>query len=134
MPSFARVLTVAEMRAVADYVSQQLATIPLQRGNTGEGGELFRTNCAPCHRTAVRGGVLAYAGINPPNLTGLSAPLVAGAIRWGPGPMPKFPASILNNEPLNSFVDFVEFVQHPPVPAEARSIGGDRLRRALRDG
>lgn len=114
MPKFGRVLSVAEMRAVADYVSQHLAVIPLGGGNAGEGGELYRRNCAPCHRTAVRGGVLAYAGVNPPNLVGYSAPLIAGAIRWGPGPMPQFPPSILNDRQLNSIVDYVQSVQHPP--------------------
>lgn len=114
MPKFGRVLSVAEMRAVADYVAQHLAIIPLGGGNVGEGGELYRRNCAPCHRTAVRGGVLAYAGVNPPNLVGYSAPLIAGAIRWGPGPMPKFPPSILNDLQLNSIVDYVQSVQHPP--------------------
>lgn len=116
MPKFGRVLSVAEMRAVAEYVSQDLATIPLDGGNIGEGGELYRRNCAPCHRTAVRGGVLAYAGVNPPNLVGYSAPLVAGAIRWGPGPMPKFPPSVLNDHQLDSIVDYVVSVQRPPDP------------------
>ncbi len=116
MPKFARVLSVAQMRAVADYVAQHLAVIPLGGGNTTEGGELYRRNCAPCHRTAVRGGVLAYAGVNPPNLVGYSAPLVAGAIRWGPGPMPKFPPSMLSDRQLDSIVDYVMAVQHPPDP------------------
>ncbi len=121
MPSFARVLTIAQMHAVADYVTQHLAAIPLGHGDIGEGGQLFRKYCAPCHRTAVRGGALAFTGTNAPNLSNMDAALIAGAIRWGPGPMPPFPPSQIDNQQLVSIVDYVQFVQHPPHP------GGDPL-------
>lgn len=116
MPTFSYVLSVPEMRAVARYVTQSIAVIPLTGGNLGEGGELFRMYCAACHRTAVRGGALAFTGINAPALTHKSAPLIAGAIRWGPGPMPSFPAAVLNDQQLASIVDYVKYVQHPPDP------------------
>lgn len=118
MPSFARVLTVKQMRAVADFVTQQLATIPLDlnQANIGDGGMLFRKYCAACHRTAVRGGALAFTGVNAPALTGQDAAIIAGAIRWGPGPMPAFPASEIDNKQLDSIVAYVKFVQDPPSP------------------
>jgi ubiquinol-cytochrome c reductase cytochrome c subunit len=87
MPAFSRVLTAEQIRAVSQYVTNDLAVIPLTHGDIGEGGKLFRTNCAACHRTAVRGGVLAFAGRNAPDLTDKSAALIAGTIRWGPGTM-----------------------------------------------
>lgn len=121
MPSFAKILTVPEIRSVAYYVTRQLAVIPLSGGSVSEGGELFRKNCAECHRTAVRGGALAYAGINAPSLVGKSPALVAGAVRWGPGPMPAFPESVINDEQLASIVKYVSFANHPPSP------GGDPL-------
>lgn len=116
MPSFARTLSVEEIRSVAYYVTQHIAMIPLSGGNVADGGILFRKNCAECHRTAVRGGALAYAGINAPSLVGKSPALVAGAIRWGPGPMPAFPKSVLSDEQLASIVDYVSFAQNPPSP------------------
>jgi ubiquinol-cytochrome c reductase cytochrome c subunit len=116
MPVFADLLTVDEMHAVADYVTRQLAVIPLDQGNLAEGGKLFREYCAPCHRTAVRGGALGYTELNAPNLVDKSRALIAGAIRWGPGAMPAFPASVLNPYQLNSIVDYVKFVQQPPSP------------------
>lgn len=116
MPSFVRVLTIPEIRSVAYYVTQQIAVIPLNGGNVAEGGTLFRKNCAECHRTAVRGGALAYAGLNAPSLVGKSSALVAGAIRWGPGPMPAFPKSVLSDEQLASIVKYVSFAQNPPSP------------------
>lgn len=116
MPAFSRVLTAEQIRAVAHYVTNDLAVIPLTHGDIGEGGQLFRTYCAACHRTAVRGGVLAFAGRNAPQLTDKSEALIAGAIRWGPGTMPAFPSAVLSDEQLASTVDYVRFVQRPPNP------------------
>lgn len=116
MPSFAYVLTTPEMYAVANYVTQTLAVIPIGGGNLSEGGALFRIYCASCHRTAVRGGALAFAGTNAPQLTDKSAALIAGAIRWGPGPMPSFPPSTLSDQQLASIVEYVKYVQQPPSP------------------
>jgi ubiquinol-cytochrome c reductase cytochrome c subunit len=116
MPSFARILTVPEIRSVARFVTQQIAVIPLAGGNLSDGGVLFRKNCAECHRTAVRGGALVFTGINAPALVGKSPALVAGAIRWGPGPMPPFPRSIMTDQQLASIVDYVMFAQNPPRP------------------
>jgi mono/diheme cytochrome c family protein len=122
MPAFSRVLTVPQIRAVSRFVSTEIAVIPLAGGNIGEGGKLFRADCATCHRTAVRGGTLAFAGRNAPALTDKSAALIAGAIRWGPGTMPSFAPTILDDKQLDSVVKYVRFVQHPPDP------GGNPLK------
>jgi mono/diheme cytochrome c family protein len=116
MPGFAATLRAEDIQDVATYVTQHLATIPLQGGNIGEGGELYRMNCAACHRTAGRGGALAFVGTNAPDLTDKSPAVVAGAIRWGPGPMPKFPESVLNDQELDSIVQYVGYVQRPANP------------------
>jgi ubiquinol-cytochrome c reductase cytochrome c subunit len=116
MPRFPYVLSIPEMRAVARFITQQIAVIPLAGGHLSEGGDLFRTNCAACHSPAVRGGALAFTGVNAPALTWKSAAIVGGAIRWGPGPMPAFPASVLNDQQLASVVQYVRFVQHPAHP------------------
>lgn len=122
MPRFEYVLTVEQIRAVASYVTQNLAVISLSGGNVTDGGELFRTYCATCHRTAVRGGALGFVGTNAPSLVEKSPEMIAGAIRWGPGPMPKFPPSVLSDEQVASIVDYIQTVQHPPNP------GGDPMR------
>lgn len=116
MPSFAFTLSVAQMRSVADFVTHQLAVIPLGGGDTGQGGKAFRIYCAPCHRTAVRGGALAFTSVNAPDLSQKSPALIAGAIRWGPGPMPSFPPSIIDDHQLASIVEYVKSVQQPPSP------------------
>lgn len=116
MPQFVYILSVDDIRAVSHYVADKIADIPEEPGDLGQGGELFRMYCATCHRTAVRGGALAYDGSNAPSLTGKSAPLIAGAIRWGPGPMPAFPPSVLDNKQLWSIVTYIRAVQSPPSP------------------
>ncbi len=122
MPAFSRVLSVPQIHSVSGYVTTQLAIIPLTQGDLGEGGKLFRVYCASCHRTAVRGGALAFTGRNAPALTNKSAALIAGAVRWGPGTMPAFPEPVLSDQQLSSVVRYVKFVQHPPDP------GGDPLK------
>jgi ubiquinol-cytochrome c reductase cytochrome c subunit len=116
MPTFVYTLSLAEMQAVANYVTQQLAVIPLSGGDIAEGGRVFRRECAPCHRTAARGGALVFAGTNAPDIASLSPALIAGAIRWGPGPMPAFPPSVLSDKQVASIVDYVKYIQHPPSP------------------
>jgi quinol---cytochrome-c reductase cytochrome c subunit len=121
MPSFVNTLSLPQIHAVADYVTQDLAVIPYSNGDISEGGMLFRQYCAACHRTAVRGGALAFVGTNAPALTNKSDAILAGAIRWGPGPMPAFPADAISNKQIWSIVDYIRYVQHPPNP------GGDPM-------
>jgi quinol---cytochrome-c reductase cytochrome c subunit len=116
MPRFGFVLRVDQMRAVADYVTQNLATLSLQGGDLGKGGELFRLYCAACHGPEERGDVLAYVGVNPPSLASTDGPIVAGMIRMGPGPMPKFPPAVLSDRQVASIVDYVQYMQHPQDP------------------
>ena len=116
MPRFEYILSVSQMHAVSDYVAHTIAQIHLNGGDLSRGGELFRRNCAACHRTAVRGGGLVFVGTNAPSLTGKSAALIAGAIRWGPGPMPRFPPSVLSDHQVASIVDYIRYVQQPASP------------------
>ena len=116
MPAFAPQLSAEQIGEVADYVRQKLATVSLTGGSLSEGGVLYRVNCAPCHRTDVRGGALAFANGNAPKLTGLSPETIAGAVRSGPGAMPSFPPSVFDQKQLASIVSYVRFMQHPPNP------------------
>jgi ubiquinol-cytochrome c reductase cytochrome c subunit len=114
MPRFAFVLSVEQMRAVAAYVTQQLAVMPINQGNLPEGGKLYRVYCDACHGPTVRGGVLAFVGINPPSLATTSLPVIAGVVRTGLGPMPSFPPQVLSDQQIDSIVKYVQFMQHPP--------------------
>jgi len=116
MPSFKPVLPLAEISAVADYVTTQLATIPLAPGDLANGGTLFRIYCAPCHGVSARGGAIAFAGTNAPSIVDKSAATIAGTIRWGPGIMPSFPPAAIPDQQLDSIVAYIQFLRHPPSP------------------
>jgi ubiquinol-cytochrome c reductase cytochrome c subunit len=116
MPGFAKTLRGEDIQEVSHYVTARLATMPLEGGNVAEGGQLYRMYCAACHRTAVRGGALAFVGTNAPQLTDKSPAVVAATVRWGPGPMPSFPHSVLNDQQVASIAAYVGTVQHPPNP------------------
>jgi ubiquinol-cytochrome c reductase cytochrome c subunit len=116
MPRFAFVLSMDQMRAVATYVTQKIAVIPMNQGSITEGGQYYRLYCDACHGPAARGDVLAFVGVNPPSLARASPPVVAAIIRTGFGPMPSFPPQELSDEQLDSIVKYVQFMQHPPDP------------------
>ena len=59
---------------------------------------------------------MVYTGVNAPSLVDKSPEIIAGAIRWGPGAMPAFPSSVLDDHQLDSVVTYIKFVQHPPAP------------------
>lgn len=119
MPNFSKILSRKQIQNVAAYVTQKIAVDPIPQGNLSYGGELFRQNCAACHRSAVRGGALAFTGINAPSLVGKSPALIAAMVRTGPGPMPRFPVSDISNQQLASIIAYVQYVQHPPSPGGA---------------
>ncbi len=116
MPSFAKTLSATQISAVAAYVTTRLAVMNLAGGNLAEGGVLYRLNCAPCHRPAIRGGALAFSRKNAPALTHVNAATIVGAVRSGPGEMPAFPVSVLGDQDLASIVKYVIFMRKPPDP------------------
>jgi quinol---cytochrome-c reductase cytochrome c subunit len=112
------VLTPSQIRAVTAY----LETIPPGDGvpipvvDTGEGslslGEsTFQANCAPCHGTLGRGG--AVGPQDAPPVVHATSTQVAEAIRIGPGTMPVFDESTIDQHTLNSLVAYVEYLRKP---------------------
>ena len=63
-------------------------------GNTAEGGELFRTNCAMCHNFAGQGGALTQ-GKYAPTLMGVEPKHIYEAMITGPQAMPVFADTVL---------------------------------------
>lgn len=119
MPRFETILTVPQMRMIARFVTRHLAVIPLTGGSLGRGGDLYRVNCASCHGAVTQGGTLGFAGLNAPALRGKPMALVAGAIRWGPGPMPRFSAAELPARDVASIAEYVRYLRRPSHPGGA---------------
>ncbi len=112
MRSFAGVLSEADIQAVAEYVVSEFGTA----GQLGQGGQLFRGNCAACHGVTLGGGALIYSDKNAPNLYTVSAAEVVAAARSGPGTMPVFNDRTLPDDQLASIAAYVQSAQSESQP------------------
>jgi ubiquinol-cytochrome c reductase cytochrome c subunit len=80
-------------------------------GGLPEGRELYTDNCAPCHATSGNGG--AVGPEDAPDVHHATEVQVAEAVRIGPGTMPRFDETTLDQPRLNSLVRYVRFLRAP---------------------
>lgn len=127
----APVYTEEETAALAAYVAS-LAPGPAaitneelaweRDGNTAEGGELFRTNCAMCHNLVGQGGALTR-GKYAPTVMGVEPRHIYEAMITGPQAMPVFANTTLTHEEKLSIIKWIKFVEKEP------NLGGAALGR-----
>ena len=79
-------------------------------GNTAEGGELFRTNCAMCHNAAGQGGALTQ-GKYAPTLMGVEAKYIYEAMITGPQSMPVFGDKAITPQEKLSMIKWIKSVE-----------------------
>lgn len=91
-------------------------------GNTAQGGELFRTNCAMCHNFAGQGGALSQ-GKYAPTLMGVEAKYIYEAMITGPQSMPIFNDKTISPAEKLSIIKWLKAAQSEP------SLGGASLGR-----
>lgn len=89
-------------------------------GNTAEGGELFRTNCAMCHNAAGQGGALTQ-GKHAPSLMGVEPRHIYEAMITGPQSMPVFGDKAITPEEKLSIIKWIKAVENE------KSLGGASL-------
>jgi ubiquinol-cytochrome c reductase cytochrome c subunit len=111
-----------EVAALAAYVaslapgpaSVNNASLAWERdGNTAEGGELFRNNCAMCHNFAAQGGALTN-GKYAPTLMGVEEKHIYEAMITGPQSMPKFSDKTITPQEKLSIIKWIKSVQSEP--------------------
>jgi len=112
MKSFSDKLSEAEITEVSTYVVTEWGA----QGDVATGGELFRLNCAGCHGAAGRGGALIYSEQNAPSLADGSNAITVGAIRGGPGTMPRFDEATLDSASVASIAVYVGMLRDPARP------------------
>jgi ubiquinol-cytochrome c reductase cytochrome c subunit len=83
--------------------------------DVGEGGELFRTNCATCHNFAGQGGALTQ-GKYAPSLEGVSPRHMYEAMLTGPQAMPEFQDTSIPPEKKKAIINYVKTIQAQPDP------------------
>lgn len=89
-------------------------------GDTANGAELFRINCAMCHNVAGAGGALTE-GKWAPGLAGVEPIHVYAAMVTGPQNMPVFGDMNLTPEEKNDIITYLQYVDNNP------SVGGFAL-------
>lgn len=125
------IYTPEQVAALAEYVAS-LAPGPAipgaellmyeRDGNTAEGGELFRTNCAMCHNFAGQGGALSQ-GKYAPTLMGVEPVTMYEAMIVGPQSMPVFSDKIITPQEKLSIIKFLKAAEVEP------ALGGAALGR-----
>jgi ubiquinol-cytochrome c reductase cytochrome c subunit len=121
----------AETAALAAYVASLApgpeipseSSLNYERdGNTAEGGELFRNNCAMCHNFAGQGGALTQ-GKYAPTLMGVEPKHIYEAMVTGPQSMPVFSDKTLTPAEKLSIIKWIKFAESEP------NLGGASLGR-----
>ena len=91
-------------------------------GNTADGGELFRNNCAMCHNFAGQGGALTQ-GKYAPSVMGVEAKHIYEAMITGPQAMPVFSDKIITPQEKLSIIKWIKAAENEP------NLGGAPLGR-----
>ena len=91
-------------------------------GNSAEGGELFRNNCAMCHNFAGQGGALSQ-GKYAPTLMGVEPKHIYEAMITGPQSMPVFSDKTITAEEKLSIIKWIKSAEAEP------NLGGATMGR-----
>lgn len=112
---------VASLAPGPDVINEAQLTYE-RDGNTAEGGELFRTNCAMCHNFAGQGGALTQ-GKYAPTVMGVQAKHIYEAMITGPQSMPVFSDKTITPAEKLSIIKWIKSAENEP------SLGGASLGR-----
>lgn len=91
-------------------------------GNTAQGGELFRNNCAMCHNFAGQGGALTQ-GKYAPTLMGVQPKTIYEAMITGPQSMPVFSDKTITPAEKLSLIKWIKSAEAEP------NLGGATMGR-----
>ncbi len=121
-----------QIRQMAAYVASLGAGPPIpsedildaSEGDSSNGGELFRVNCAMCHNAAAAGGALTR-GKFAPSLEGVSEKHIYEAMVTGPQNMPVFNDANITPEDKQDIIAFLNTIeaQGSPGGADLGSLG-----------
>ena len=116
MPVFANLLDEQQIQAVSDYVAQNVADPSTHAATDGEGSDVWRLYCTPCHGSTGRGGALTSSE-NAPTLGADSGADALIDMQEGPGEMPVFAGSALTNRQQTAVALYLQdVIAQPPSP------------------
>jgi quinol---cytochrome-c reductase cytochrome c subunit len=108
-----------QIRAIVAFVDSfstggtQVPAVDAAAGSVGTGMRAYQANCAACHGSAGSGDSIGGNQIAPA-LDRATALQIAEAIRVGPGPMPRFGETAVDEHELNSIVRFLLYLREVP--------------------
>lgn len=117
------VLSPAQIAAVTRYLTSlapggtPIPNVNPAAGNLSEGQRAYQLNCAPCHSATGNGG--AVGPQVAPNLHESTPRQVGEAVRIGPGTMPVFNQTVIDDSELDSLVAYVMQLRDPEHPGGA---------------
>ena len=115
MPVFSEILDEQQIKDVSDYVAQNVADPSTHGATAGEGSDVWRLYCTPCHGSTGRGGALTSSP-NAPNLgeTGGADALID--MQEGPGEMPVFADTLAYRQQTAVALYVQDVIVQPPSP------------------
>jgi ubiquinol-cytochrome c reductase cytochrome c subunit len=111
------VLQPNEIGAVTDFLTSlqpggvAIPTVDVGAGDLSPGEKVFQDNCAPCHGVSGRGGAVGV--VVAPDLYQATPIQVAEAVRIGPGTMPRFDQTTIDQNLMNSLARYVVYLRAP---------------------
>jgi quinol---cytochrome-c reductase cytochrome c subunit len=111
------VLGPGQIRAISDYLESiapdgvPIPEVNPDAGSISLGQATYQANCAPCHGATAHGGAVGTQVA--PGLRQATALQIAEAIRIGPGTMPVFDETTIDQRTLDSVVSYVIYLRHP---------------------
>jgi len=111
------VLSPEQIRAITAYLVSlapggiPIPTVDIADGNLSDGQAAYQGNCAPCHGATGNG-----SAVGPqvaPDLHQATVTQIGEAIRIGPGTMPVFDQSTVDQRTLDSLARYVVYLRHP---------------------
>lgn len=105
-----------QIEQIAAYIQAhgggpQVPAGSLSGGDMGDGGVLFRLNCASCHNLAGKGGALT-SGKHAPSLSNASDRVIYAAMLSGPENMPKFGDNQVTPAQKKEIINYIQSLNH----------------------
>jgi ubiquinol-cytochrome c reductase cytochrome c subunit len=108
-----------QIRAIVAFVGtfssggEPIPVVDVAAGSTSLGQQGYEANCAACHGSAGSGDSIGGNQIAPA-LNEATPTQIAEAIRVGPGPMPRFGQTVVDDRMMNSIVRYLLYLRHVP--------------------
>ena len=110
-PPYTRSQIDALIAYISEFGGPAAPTADPSKGSLSLGLHQFTLNCAGCHQSVARGGLVLGAVV--PNLDHATPQQIAEAVRMGPYLMPHFSANQINQHDLDSIAAYIVWTRHP---------------------